>query len=345
MARPRLPEPEYRLACRNGVYYVTWTEAGRSRRITTGCREEAAAKVWRRQFIAEQQAPFVPASPTIGTILDGYIDDRRGIVASIATLEHAAKPLRRALGDLLPEQVTMAEGRRYARQRRLEGRKDGTIIREIVTLRAALSWAVRRGWTRSAPYVEAPAAPRPRDRWLSVGEAARLLRACPSRHLRLFVRIALYTAARTGAILELEWSKVDLARGRIDFTLPGRQTNKRRVVVPISPKLAHVLRRHRAWARTDRVIEYGGEAVASVKKAFARAVERSGIPPCGPHDLRRTAATWMVERGVPLAEVARYLGDSEKMVERVYGRHGPAYLAGAVAALGRFRANGRKTSG
>lgn len=344
MARPRLPEPEYRLACRNGVYYVTWTEAGRSRRITTGCREEAAAKVWRRQFIAEQQAPAVPASPTVSAILDGYIEDRRAIVASIATLEHAAKPLRRAIGDLLSEQVTVAEGRRYARQRRAEGRRDGTIIREVVTLRAALAWAVRRGWIASAPHVEAPAAPRPRERWLSVPEAARLLRACPSRHLRLFVRIALYTAARTGAILELEWSKVDLERSRIDFTLPGRQTNKRRVVVPISPKLAHVLRRYRQWARTDTVIEYGGEGVAAIKKAFGRAVERAGIEPCGPHDLRRTAATWMVERGVPLAEVARYLGDSEKMVERVYGKHSPDYLAGAVAALGRSRATGRKTA-
>lgn len=151
MARPRLTEPEYRLACRNGVYYVTWTEVGRSRGITTGCRDETAAKVWRRQFVAAQQAPSIPVSPTIGAILDGYIEDRRAIVASIATLEHAAKPLRRALGDLLPDQITIAEGRRYARQRRLEGRRDGTVIREVVTPRAALAWAVRRGWIGAAP--------------------------------------------------------------------------------------------------------------------------------------------------------------------------------------------------
>lgn len=35
--------------------------------------------------------------------------------------------------------------------------------------------------------------------------------------------------------------------------------------------------------------------------------------------------------GVPLAEVARLLGDSEKTVERVYGKHSPDYLKGAVA--------------
>ena len=37
--------------------------------------------------------------------------------------------------------------------------------------------------------------------------------------------------------------------------------------------------------------------------------------------------------GVPLSEVARLLGDSEKTVERVYGKHAPDYLRRAVNAL------------
>ena len=37
--------------------------------------------------------------------------------------------------------------------------------------------------------------------------------------------------------------------------------------------------------------------------------------------------------GVPLVEVARLLGDSEKTVERVYGKHSPDYLRRAVNAL------------
>lgn len=49
--------------------------------------------------------------------------------------------------------------------------------------------------------------------------------------------------------------------------------------------------------------------------------------------LRHTAATWLVMDGAPLSEVARLLGDSEKTVETVYGKHSPDYLQRAVNAL------------
>ena len=52
-----------------------------------------------------------------------------------------------------------------------------------------------------------------------------------------------------------------------------------------------------------------------------------------PHVLRHTAATWLVMDGVPLSEVSRLLGDSEKTVETVYGKHSPDYLRRAVTAL------------
>lgn len=123
-----------------------------------------------------------PAASNIGTILDGYLEDRRGAVASHQTLDYACKALRRHLGDLTPEHLTIARSRLYARQRRAEGHmvgpkdartrkptSDGTILREVVTLRSALAWAVKQKWRPAAPYVEAPSAPPPRDRWLTRG--------------------------------------------------------------------------------------------------------------------------------------------------------------------------------
>ena len=70
----------------------------------------------------------------------------------------------------------------------------------------------------------------------------------------------------------------------------------------------------------------------SIKIAFARLCKACGIK-ASPHVLRHTAATWLVMDGVPLAEVARLLGDSEKTVEKVYGKHAPDYLRRAVNAL------------
>jgi integrase len=103
-------------------------------------------------------------------------------------------------------------------------------------------------------------------------------------------------------------------------------------------------------ALTDWVIEHAGKPVGSVKKAFARAAIRAGFKEqvgetedgqpiwkatVSPHTLRHTAATWMIQDGVETREVARYLGDTEKMVERVYGHHAPDYLKRAAAALRR----------
>jgi integrase len=262
-------------------------------------------------------------------------------VASYATLEYATAALRRHLGDLTPDHLTTTRARLYARQRRAEGyvagqrRKpvqNGTIAREIVTLRAALRWAVAAKWIAAAPAIEAPPAGKPRDRWLTRAEAAQLLAACQAPHVRLFVALGLYTAARAGALLGLTWERVDLAGGRI--YLGDDIGNKRRAVVPIPDALRPYLLEARAGATRDAVIEHGGRAVASVKTGFNAACRRAGLVGVTPHTLRHTAATWMVAGGVPLHEVARYLGDSERTTERVYAKHSPDYLRAAARVLG-----------
>ncbi|MBL4612116.1 MAG: tyrosine-type recombinase/integrase [Emcibacter sp.] len=59
----------------------------------------------------------------------------------------------------------------------------------------------------------------------------------------------------------------------------------------------------------------------------------SKINHCTIHDMRRTCATWLVQAGIPTVKVARMLGDSEKMIEWVYGHHSPDYLIDAAKAL------------
>ena len=51
--------------------------------------------------------------------------------------------------------------------------------------------------------------------------------------------------------------------------------------------------------------------------------------------MRHTAATWMVQGGVPIYEVARFLGTTAEVAERVYGKHSPDYLRRAARVLDR----------
>lgn len=148
--------------------------------------------------------------------------------------------------------------------------------------------------------------------------------------MKLFIQIAISTAARSGAILDLTWQQIDFENRLMDF---GRGWgNKRRAVVPMNDDVYESLKTARELAESEYVIEYHGKRVASVKAGFRRLCHDCGIT-ASPHVLRHTAATWLIMDGVSLSEVARLLGDSEKTVEKVYGKHAPDYLRRAVSVL------------
>lgn len=333
MSRPKLATPNYRFRVRGRIYVIDWTdvETGKPRSVSTGQTEREAADKWYDQWLAGREIPEPPSAPTIAEIMDGYLAERKGHVVAYERLEYAARAIRKICGDLRPDHLAR---RTYWDRRRRDAVSSGTIIREGITLRAALAWAVREKWITTAPYIAIPPKPPARERWLSREEAAKLLDACRSPHLRLFVLVALQTAARRGAILDLKWEQVDLAAKLIHFRVAGRQeTKKRRATVPINRTLYVALEEARQVAVSDWVIEYHGARSGNPKKAFERAVKRAGIEPCTPHTLRHTAASWLVMEGVPLAQVARFLGDTEAMIERVYGKFSPSYLKDAAKAL------------
>jgi len=130
--------------------------------------------------------------------------------------------------------------------------------------------------------------------------------------------------------LDLKWSQIDFNKRLIDFG-PGHG-NKRRAIVPMNDDVYKALTAARELAQTGHVIEYHSKPCREIKIAFHRLSKDCNIK-ASAHTLRHTAATWMVMAGVPLAEVARVLGDSEKTVEKVYGKHAPDYLRRAVGAL------------
>ena len=73
---------------------------------------------------------------------------------------------------------------------------------------------------------------------------------------------------------------------------------------------------HRKGISTKAVIEWNGEPVGRINKAF-----RSGGDLCGlgkevvPHTLRHTCATWLAQRGVPIHQICGFLGMSVEMFQ------------------------------
>lgn len=245
-----------------------------------------------------------------------------------------AKILRPRFGAFEPREVTDRMVMDHAKSRIESGLSRSTVVSDLILLRSAVNWAIKQRLigpeqklTFEMPVERSPA----RDRWLTRDEARALIDACLAPHVRLFVRLALSTGARRNAILGLRWSQIDLKTSRIDFGEGSR--NKRRSVVPVNATLKAELLKAKEVATTDYVIEYGGHHVSDLRTGLDAAAARAGIGHVHPHLFRHTAATWMVMEGVPLREIARYLGITELMAEKVYGKHSPDYLTRASAAL------------
>lgn len=315
---------QYRLGWYRDKWAAVWTEAGKTRRVSLGVEDKAVAEARLRDWIAQQQLVRPTGNITCGYILEAYFKAKPEVI------------YRRHLVDFFrhhfPSSVNQPLLDAYSRHR--AGLAPSTIRSELGILNSSLKWAVRAKLIPDAPFVQLPEASPPRDLWITREEAASLSRAAGSFHVELFILIAKNTAARAGAILDLKWAQIK--HGRIDFNDPTKsRTRKKRAVVKITPELAAALGEAKKGAQTDYVIEYAGKPVQSIKKAFRRAAVRAKMPDVSPNVLRHSVATWLVADGVSFEEVARLLGNSAKMVEKVYAKFAPDYLDKAMKSLSR----------
>ena len=324
-----------KLTKRGSVWYIIYADSeGRSKRLSTRTGVKRLARERLVAFEYSRSLPPAEDQQTVNKLIEAYLIDRKDVVASHASLSFAGAKIIAQLGDHRPKQITMMAIKKYRQTRLNDGVGDGTIIKELKTLRAALSFGVKQGWLVVPPYIELPPQPTPKNRWLTKKEAAKLIAAAKAPHVKLFLLLAIYTGARRGAILDLTWDRVADDFKMINFTLPGRPTSKkRRTLVPTTRLVQAMLKEACELAQTDWVIEYNGKPSKTMRTGFTNALNNSGIAHCTIHDLRRTCATWLIQGGVSLSRVARMLGDSEKMIESVYGHHAPDYLDDAISVL------------
>lgn len=331
--------PDYDLVQRpeSPNWYITWTEGRRSRRVSTGTPDRAQAELVKAAFLLERnrRPEAAPDDVAIVTALQDYYDGYAKDLPSAPQAKIAIDHLTRFYGLSKVAAINPATHDEYVKARRPAGNE--TINRERMVLRAALYWMKKRGGLREVPHIpRLPSSP-VKERVLSREEAARLIKACRvSPHLLMFVRLALYTGARRGAILDLTWDRVDFDRRLIYYPLPEAvHARKRRAVVPFAGALCTALRRAYRERQTDWVVEWEGAPVASIKTAFRRAVARAGLAGVTPHTLRHTAATWATQSGVPLWHVAGMLAQRAVTTEKVYAKHQPEYLRDAARAMTR----------
>lgn len=332
-----------------GIQYIHWSDGRRSKRVSTGERDEKNAELFMAHWLLGRRAAPADVIDELAFKHLWATYCERHEVASAVSREKHGRNLLAHFGDLKPSEINSdtvwaeKDGYVVRRERGLIGSKAkrSSIRRELVGLRACLNWCAdpkRKLIEKSTvPAFELPEDGEPRDRWLRAEEiqacitaAAEMRRGDRLSRGEIFLWLALETGARKQAILDLTWDRVDFDLGAIQYNVPGRKkTNKRRANPPISPALRPVLERAFAERRNDRVIESSG----GIPAALARIGKRAGVKGLTPHVCRHTAATHMARRGVPMWKIGGVLGNSATIVEKVYAKHTPDGLRDAIGTV------------
>lgn len=327
----------WRLYKRDKIWWGTQTVRGNRERRSTRTGDRKAADAIAAQWDRADADPRHHAAytTTLGVALTQLIADRRTRGRADGTLrmyDQKTAHLARVLGqDTVLADIGAAEVDAFLEMRVGEGAARNTISKELTALRGALRIARRRGqfnrevsevmpigW--SSDYV-------PRKTFLTKDEVAALMmeivrdmRGTKNPHPRpdraAHVAFIVATGARWSESLRAERLDIDIDARRV--ILRGTKTDQSAATIAVSPAVVPLLQIALLCAPGDRVLFRKWPAV---RRDMAMACKRAGIPSVTPNDLRRTAATWLVQAGVPIFAVSKVLRHADtRMVERVYGQ-------------------------
>jgi integrase len=306
---------------------------------------------WIRRYEA---AEFVEQGAKIGDLVEKYFADRKREGKTVHGIEGAWVRLKPTFEYLTPidlnkPEIVEGEERtichRYAVQMEKAKKSKATIHHDLNCLRTILNWAAkpnRKLIEKTGIWV--PPVPKRRNNQISVAQFEALMMACQRPHLRIFVILAIFTAQRKAAILELTWDRVKFDEGTIDFKVDDSEksildtsTQKGRAFVDIPASLHGVLHQAYLWRRTDHVIEYAGRPVKDVKTALNYALKAAGLKEkgdkkfIGSHSLRKSAATWLAHAGAEPRRIQKLLGHEEfETTEQWYIDQLPGYTSPVV---------------
>jgi integrase len=221
----------------------------------------------------------------------------------------------------------------------LYGRAPIAANRHLSTLKRFFGWCVKVKLIDRSPVVDIdkPAREVSRDRVMTEDEVQRFWRATETVGLefRDVFRLQLITAQRRDEVLGMSWREVDVDE-RVWQIPAERAKNDRATTVPLTPLALDLLN---ARSRTSALVfpstnKRSKRPLSGYSKATDRVRSAMGVDDVRFHDLRRTTATHMAGLGVPPHVVEAILNHKTgvvKGVAAVYNRY--QYLAEKRAAL------------
>ena len=329
---------------------------GHRRRVYAPTKALARAKAAELVY-QKDRGGVVAAGGTTAQWLNDWLDDvLPGTVAASTEAQYrqvvkdwvAPYVGRMPLAKLGPEHVL-----RMMRQLEAKGLSPTTVATARKVLRRALRQAEQYGKVARnvAAIVDPPkGAGRPKtDDTMTADEADRVLAAAAGDRLEALAWVVLFLGLRQAEALGLRWEDVDFAHGVLEVA--GTKTKGSNRALPLPAKVAEAWRGHPArqrqermaaplWADADLVFTSTVGTVVDRWRAsdwWHKLCERAGVGHRRFHSSRHTAATLMLNNGVPLEVVSKILGHSGlSTTADVYARPGAAMLQKAADAMDRL---------
>jgi integrase len=306
-----------RLFKRGDTYYVEF-QRGKKRSLKTGNKKEAEAifNQLRREWLAGRLVQLDSSkNVSLGDFTKEYLEHREPM--SSKTLKHDSLSLR-----LLADVVGATTPLKLINVKRLDdfksvrlslGAKPQSVNSYLRHIKSALSTAEEWGLITSKPKVKMLPIPKHLPHFLRPKEIDAILAGAkaerPEFH-RMLVAY-LWTGARRNELLALRWQDCHLNSEKPFAILTGKGDKQRSV--PLLPQVMEILVPYQS--DIGPVFQQINEStVTHWYKAIARA--------CGIeshlHDLRHTAATYMIASGIPMRVVQDILGHSDIATTGIY---------------------------
>lgn len=333
-----------------GVVDLGWVDGRRKRKYVYGATQaEALRKMRAAQKSTDAGLPIPSDKLTVGTHLEHWLTNvlpmsvRPSTVANYTALtrKHLIPTIgAKRLSRLGPEDVEA-----LLRQKSEAGLSPNTVRLIRAILRRSLRHAERQGKVSRnvAALVDGVRVPKPQKRALTLDEAQRLLAAAGDDRLGALYATLLELGLRLGEALGLRWEDLDLDAATLTITrrldraggTAETKTQGSRRTLHLSTGLVAALQRH-ADRQADEMLQAGdlwvetgfvftsevGTPVdqSNLRRRFSKLCAAAGVGKLTPHELRHSAATLLLARGVPLHVVSEVLGHSSiRETKDVYG--------------------------
>ncbi len=291
---------------------------------------------------------------TVNTILSSYDHVRGQFLLGQSSYKKGTKQILIFFDGIAWDALKIRGGEHsvnaYITKRvRGDGVKPATVNREISILSAAANVSIDEGYEIDNVWVgkKLPVT-KHQYHWLTVDQAISLLKACQGRgisdHLYDYVQIALGTGMRMSEILKLEQRDVRLDLNELWLrTSKSGQPHSIPMVDAVrqatKSRLDYCAKQHSNYLFCN---PHTHKPIKTIIKPFKNGCIRAGIVVSDKkkgiegfrlHDTRHTVASWLIQNGASIEQVADLLNHSDIRTTQKYAHHAVDARKGTVGKL------------